>query len=35
MTGKSRNATVQARTDAELLELSREAFIELFKSHPS
>jgi small-conductance mechanosensitive channel/CRP-like cAMP-binding protein len=35
MTGELRNATVRARTDAELLELSREGFIELFKSHPA
>jgi hypothetical protein len=35
MTGEPRNATVRARTDAELLELSREGFIELFKSHPT
>jgi small-conductance mechanosensitive channel/CRP-like cAMP-binding protein len=35
MTGEPRNATVRARTDAELLELSREGFIELFKSHPA
>ncbi len=34
MTGEPRNATVRARSDAELLELSREGFIELFKSHP-
>jgi small-conductance mechanosensitive channel/CRP-like cAMP-binding protein len=35
MTGEPRNATIRARTDAELLELSREGFIELFKSHPA
>jgi small-conductance mechanosensitive channel/CRP-like cAMP-binding protein len=35
MTGEPRNATVRARTDAELLELSREGFTELFKSHPA
>jgi small-conductance mechanosensitive channel/CRP-like cAMP-binding protein len=34
MTGEPRNSTVRACTDAELLELSREGFIELFKSHP-
>ena len=34
MTGEPRNATIRACTDAELLELSREGFIELFKSHP-
>jgi small-conductance mechanosensitive channel/CRP-like cAMP-binding protein len=34
MTGEPRTATIRARTDAELLELSREGFIELFKSHP-
>jgi CRP-like cAMP-binding protein len=34
MTGEPRNATVRARTDTELLELGREGFIELFKSHP-
>jgi trk system potassium uptake protein len=34
MTGEPRNSTVRASTDAELLELSREGFIELFKSHP-
>ena len=34
MTGERRNATVRACTDAELLELSREGFVELFKSHP-
>lgn len=34
MTGEPRNATIRARTDAELLELSREGFTELFKAHP-
>jgi small-conductance mechanosensitive channel/CRP-like cAMP-binding protein len=34
MTGTARNSTVRACTDAELLELSREGFIQLFKSHP-
>jgi small-conductance mechanosensitive channel/CRP-like cAMP-binding protein len=34
MTGESRNATIRARTDAEVLEMSRNGFIELFKSHP-
>ena len=34
MTGEPRNATIRAHIDAELLELSREGFIELFKSHP-
>jgi small-conductance mechanosensitive channel len=34
MTGEPRIATICARTDAELLELSREGFLELFKSHP-
>jgi CRP-like cAMP-binding protein len=34
MTGEPRTATIRARTDAELLELSREGFVELFKSHP-
>ncbi|HKV56201.1 MAG TPA: mechanosensitive ion channel family protein [Candidatus Binataceae bacterium] len=34
MTGEPRNATIRARTDAELLELSRDGFTELFKSHP-
>ena len=35
MTGEPRNATVRARTDAELVELSREGFVQLFKSHPA
>jgi small-conductance mechanosensitive channel/CRP-like cAMP-binding protein len=34
MTGEPRTATIRARTDAELLELSREGFTELFKAHP-
>jgi small-conductance mechanosensitive channel len=34
MTGEPRTATVRARSDAELLELTREGFAELFKSHP-
>src|SRR5207237_6931089 len=34
MTGEPRNATIRARTDVELLELSRRGFSELFKSHP-
>ncbi|MGH7931922.1 MAG: cyclic nucleotide-binding domain-containing protein [Candidatus Binataceae bacterium] len=34
MTGEPRNATIRARTDAELLELNRDGFIELFKNHP-
>jgi hypothetical protein len=34
MTGGPRNATVRARTEAELLEVSREGSVELFKSHP-
>jgi small-conductance mechanosensitive channel len=34
MTGEPRNATIRARTDAELLELSRDGFTQLFKSHP-
>jgi small-conductance mechanosensitive channel/CRP-like cAMP-binding protein len=35
MTGEPRNATIRARTDSELIELSREGFTELFKSHPA
>jgi CRP-like cAMP-binding protein len=35
MTGEPRNATIRAQTDAELIELSREGFVELFKSHPA
>ncbi len=34
MTGEPRNATIRARTDAELLELNRDAFTQLFKAHP-
>ena len=34
MTGEARNATIRARSDAELLELNREGFVELFKVHP-
>lgn len=34
MTGEPRNATIRARTDAEVLEMSRHGFTELFKSHP-
>jgi CRP-like cAMP-binding protein len=34
MTGEPRNATIRARNDTELLELSRRGFSELFKSHP-
>jgi CRP-like cAMP-binding protein len=34
MTGEPRTTTVRARTDAELLELSRDGFTELFKAHP-
>jgi len=34
MTGEPRNSTIRARSDAELLELGREGFAELFKSHP-
>jgi small-conductance mechanosensitive channel/CRP-like cAMP-binding protein len=34
MTGEPRNATIRARTDAELLELNRDGFTELFKAHP-
>jgi small-conductance mechanosensitive channel len=34
MTGEPRNATVRACTDAELLELGRAGFIQLFKAHP-
>lgn len=34
MTGESRNATIRARTDVEVLEMSRSGFTELFKSHP-
>jgi potassium efflux system protein len=34
MTGETRNATIRARTDVELLEMSRDGFTELFKTHP-
>ncbi|HVA39180.1 MAG TPA: mechanosensitive ion channel family protein [Candidatus Binataceae bacterium] len=34
MTGESRNATIRARTDVEILEMNRGGFTELFKSHP-
>jgi Mechanosensitive ion channel/Cyclic nucleotide-binding domain len=34
MTGERRNSTIRAMTDAELLEVSRDGFVELFKSHP-
>ena len=34
MTGEPRSATIRARTDAELLELNRDGFTELFKAHP-
>jgi small-conductance mechanosensitive channel/CRP-like cAMP-binding protein len=34
MTGEPRNATIRARTDVEVLEMSRHGFTELFKSHP-
>ena len=34
MTGESRNATIRARTDVQILEMSRSGFTELFKSHP-
>jgi small-conductance mechanosensitive channel/CRP-like cAMP-binding protein len=34
MTGEPRNATIRARTDVEILEMSRHGFTELFKSHP-
>jgi branched-chain amino acid transport system substrate-binding protein len=34
MTGEPRTATIRARTDAELLELGRGGFTELFKVHP-
>jgi CRP-like cAMP-binding protein len=34
MTGEPRNATIRAQCDAELLELSRDGFTELFKLHP-
>jgi potassium efflux system protein len=34
MTGEPRNSTIRARTDAEVLEVNRHGFTELFKSHP-
>src|ERR1700676_2779198 len=34
MTREQRNATIRARTDGEVLEMSRNGFTELFKSHP-
>jgi CRP-like cAMP-binding protein len=34
MTGDPRNATIKAQTDVEVLELNRESFAELFKTHP-
>jgi small-conductance mechanosensitive channel/CRP-like cAMP-binding protein len=34
MTGEPRNATIRASSDAELLEISREGFIQLFQVHP-
>jgi small-conductance mechanosensitive channel/CRP-like cAMP-binding protein len=34
MTGEPRNSTIRAHSDAELLELNREGFAELFNSHP-
>ncbi len=34
MTGEARNATIRARTDVEVLEMTRNGFTELFKSHP-
>lgn len=34
MTGEPRNATIRARGDVEVIEMAREGFIELFKSHP-
>jgi small-conductance mechanosensitive channel len=34
MTGEPRNATIRARTDVEVIEMPREGFIELFKTHP-
>jgi small-conductance mechanosensitive channel len=34
MTGEKRTATICARTDVELLEVTRDAFGELFKNHP-
>ncbi|HYA34315.1 MAG TPA: mechanosensitive ion channel family protein, partial [Candidatus Binataceae bacterium] len=34
MTGQPRGATVQARTDIEVMEIDREAFTDLFREHP-
>jgi CRP-like cAMP-binding protein len=34
MTGEPRNATIRARGDVEVIEMPREGFIELFRSHP-
>jgi small-conductance mechanosensitive channel/CRP-like cAMP-binding protein len=34
MTGEPRNATIRARTDVEVLEMTRDAFTELFRAHP-
>ncbi len=34
MTGEPRSATVRARTDTELLQVTRGGFVELFKAHP-
>jgi len=34
MTGEARNATIRARSDAELLEIGRNGFTDLFRAHP-
>ncbi|MGH8011413.1 MAG: cyclic nucleotide-binding domain-containing protein [Candidatus Binataceae bacterium] len=34
MTGEPRNATIRARSDAELLEITRDGFTQLFQAHP-